>query len=218
MNEKEAEPFIRGDDNKLPKRERAGRGGADSKVSRINRAELPPFASKEYDALQRGHSLSVEQVKDVLNRYREDTQEAITLLKDNPNPLKEKIILKTDRKNEKWSLAYIVVPQGGVLRENESGIVCAEGQDYIAGETYEDVRGYSPKDDIIVLSGLTFSINTSNLERLSGYINRELNTNFVLLPLNVKPKIDRQGKIVYMYITDLSADLYISYVKPSMKW
>lgn len=190
------------------------KAGADSKVSRVSKVESSPFVSKEYDALQRGHSLSVEEVTDILNQYRKDTQKAALLLKDNPNPLKEKIFLKTDRKNKEWSLSYIVVPQGEVLRENGNGIICVEGQDYVAGETYEDVRDYSPNEDILVLSGLMFGISGSNLGRLSGYINKELNTNFLLLPLNVKPAIDYQRKTVYIRITDLSADLYVSYVKP----
>ena len=206
-------PFIKGNDSELLESERIGKAGADSKVSRISKIESLPMVSKEYDALQRGHSLSAEQMIDILNRYREDTRKAALLLESNPNPFNEKVFLKSGRKNEKWSLSYIVVSQGEVLCKNDDGIICVEGQDCIAGPTYGDVRSLSSDGDILVLSGLMFCISEGNLRRLGQYINKELKTNFLLFPLNVKPKIDRQRKTVYMYITDLGGDLYYSYRK-----
>ncbi|MEK9153369.1 MAG: hypothetical protein AAB723_02090 [Patescibacteria group bacterium] len=205
--------FIEGNDSELLESKRTGKAGADSKVPQISKIESLPMVSKEYDALQRGHFLSDEQVLDILNQYREDTRKAVLLLEDNPNPLKEKIFLKVaGQKNKEWSLSYIIVPQGEVLRKNDDGIICVEGQDYITGPTYEDIRGLSSEGDIFALSGLMFCIRSEgNLRRLGQYINKELKTNFILLPLNAKPKIDRQRKTVYMYITDLDGDLYYSY-------
>jgi len=210
---KETNPFIEGNDSELLESERTGRAGADSKVSRISKIESLPMVSKEYDALQRGHSLSVEQVIDILNQYNEDTRKAVLLLEDNPNPLKEEIFLRANGKDKKWSLSYICVPQGRVIRKDEDGIICVEGQDCIAGQTYENVRSLSLDGDIFVLSGLMFHISEGNLRRLGQYINKKIKTNFLIEPLNVKPKIDRQRKTVYMYITDLAGDLFFSYEK-----
>lgn len=193
--------------------------GADSRVYVIKDIERPlPVTLKEYSGLRENHPfLSSERIIDVLRCYAEDTHRAAELLESDPNPLKEKVFFKiNNRKSEEWSLSYVAVLQGDTIKENNDGVICVEGQDYITGEspeaTYRSIYDVLSKEkDIFEVSGLMFRVNGMHLVKLSKYLNEKLKTNFDILPTNVKPRIDHQNKVVCMYITDLAADLYESY-------
>jgi len=195
--------------------------GADSYVSKLNKIESLPTIFKEYKHLQDRRQLSPDEIIKALNRYREDTQKVALLLEKNSNPINQEVI--TDS-GEKWQLHFIVVPQGGNIQKDKDGFVYAEGQDFITGENYGSLLTNRENEKLpakegyecFILSDIGFYVPYDCLKKLGQYINEELEelgAKFSVVGLNVKPKIDRQQKILNMYITDLAASLYRSYIK-----
>lgn len=201
--------------NKLPdelERDRLGTG-KDSLVDKIDRVERLPSVLKEYRALQMEHQLTGDTVINILEKYREDTKKAELLLEKNPNPTNE--VAVTDS-GEEWPVHFVIVPQGSNLQKGKDGIISMEGQDFISGKNYwqcehETTLRAKKGRDSFVLSGMSFYINKDFLQTLNRFINSKLHTYFMISPVNVKPKIDRQQKILLMYITDLAANLYNTY-------
>lgn len=195
--------------------------GADSYVFKLNKMESLPTIFKQYRHLQERRQLSPDEIIEALNKYREDTQKVASLLEKNPNPIDQEVV--TDS-GENWQLHFVAVPQSANIQKDKDGFVYAEGQDFIAGENYGSLLVNKENEKLpakegyecFTLSDIGFYIPCDCLEKLSHFINKELEelgVKFSVVGLNVKPKIDRQQKILNMYITDLAASLYRSYIK-----
>jgi len=192
--------------------------GPDSSVDKLNKIEHLPSIFKRYKSFQIRHKQSPEEVIEILNKYREDTQKVALFLEKNPNPINQEIIADD---GGKWQLRFVAVPQGDNAQNGKDGIAYMEGQDFIAGESYWNLlcaqksKKLPAKDGYksFVLSGIEFYVPHDCLRMLSSFIKEKLGVNFSIDPVNIKPKIDRQQKILYMYITDLAASLYASYLR-----
>jgi len=219
MSEK-TESLGKSNDDRLPdelEREFMARG-PDSSVDKLSKIEHLPIISKKYTSFQTRHHLLSEEVIEILNKYREDTRRVKLFLEKNPNPINQGAITNN---GEKWQISFVVVPQGDNIQKGKDGIVYVEGQDFIAGKSYWDLF-YNKKNEKLsakngykdfVLSGIEFYVPHDCLRMLSSFIKEKLGVNFSIDPVNVKPRIDRQQKILYMYITDLAASLYASYLR-----
>lgn len=190
---------------------------SDSAVFRVKNYKIDTVA-KEYDKLNA--RVGPEVIKEILQHYYADTEKAQSLLEKNPNPLNQAVNIN----NKKYSIHYIIVPQGGLMLENSNysynnPIVIS--QSFVDGLNLKDLyQGrISSKELVLKLDEIkdeqkTFYKNEGVLNNISSecsdlfdYLNGKLDTYFIFASMNIKPFLKQEESKIEIFITDLAGSL-----------
>jgi hypothetical protein len=200
--------------------------GADSHVSLFNNETNKRFVLKEYKKLAK--NVGEKNVGEILSNYYKDTQRAMELLRENPNPLRQTIRIGQDT----YSLYYEIIPQGGIILEDKDGesnkkVRTSFGQDYISGLNLLTVatlpidtqlqQPYSETQGIFIDNTPLYNELLTSSSELFDYLSSEIDSYFTFSAANIKPFLDKKNKKLVIKITDLCA-LLSEYFNKSKKF
>jgi hypothetical protein len=200
--------------------------GADSYVSLVYGGVNIKVVAKEYQKLAK--NVRPENVGEILSNYYKDTQRAMELLKDNPNPLGQTIRIGQDT----YSLHYEIIPQGGIIlegkdEESNKKIKTSFGQNYVSGLNLLTVarlpintqlpQPYSETQGVFLDNTPLYKEVLMSNSELFNYLSAEIDSYFTFSAANIKPFLDKKNKKLIIKITDLCA-LLVDYFNKSKKF
>ncbi|MFH1769997.1 MAG: hypothetical protein ABH828_00390 [archaeon] len=190
---------------------------------------------KKYDLLHAKLNFSKKKVLALLNKYKQDTENAIEILKDDKDYLSNKTL---SLNGVEYRLDFSIIPQGE-LYTNKNDLKVDKfyslGQEFIpdlnAGfgltaeiskiitEKYSLTTGPAEEGSIAdVATDSRIHLTVPQLgsvqdlvNPLTDILNKELKRDFYISPANFKPSLNSKEKIAYIKITDLADSIRETY-------